>query len=1280
MNLLFRLGTTALSVALLILVLPLHLQRQPYPEIPGSEREEEYEEEGEVPQDKPDHAMAFRALALRDDHGHLPPDGWLRAKKHVAAMKAAKAARKRSTPATPLAAAAPAPASSLEESMAAAAAEPAGAAVPVTRTGWTAIGPGNVGGRVRSILVHPTTSTTMFAGSVGGGIWKSVNGGASWTPINDFMANLAVTSMVFHPGNPSIVYAATGEGYYNADSIRGAGIFKSTNGGSTWTQLADTATSDFHYVLRLAISADGRVLLAATRSGLFRSVDAGVTFTEITGPRPVDVEFHPTDATRAIAGDNYGRAWTTSDGGVTWSEAALTLPAMGAGSNRTEVAYARSTPDVVYAVIDRDGGLVYRSVDGGSTYSVAFQSEYPITLLENGQGWYDLALWVNPRDANDLIVGGVNLYRSENGGGAFTQVSTPYGQIHADQHVIVEHPQFDNAGNRTLFIGNDGGVYKVPDLNLLTSIDTARFEELNNNLAVTQFYGAAGNPASGVIVGGTQDNGTLVYNPWAGSEGWSAMFGGDGGFSAADPSNPDYFYGEYTYLRIHRSTNAGLSALYIYSGIGDAGFDSDPRSNFIAPFILDPNDSRRMLAGGLELWRSNDVKAVYPAWTSIKPSAGSFISAIAVATGNSNVVWVGHNNGDLFRTTNGTAAVPSWTKVDPLTFPNRFITRITIDPFDASTVYVAFGGFVDGNVQRSDNGGVTWVDATGSGTTGLPAAPVRDIEIDPSDSNLLWAGTEVGVFTSADGGTTWDATQDGPANVSVDELFVMNGFLYAVTHGRGLFRHPLTTDAGAAALTFSPSSRTFPSAYVGTKTGASPISIVNSGTAPLVVQAVQFGGTHPADWALTADGCSGVTVAPAASCTVQVSFGPTATGRRTGSLLVTSNATGSPHAAALSGDGLAPGPAPTQSLPAPWSTRDIGSVGVAGSVSYSSSTFTVKGAGADVWGTADGLRFVYQSLPGDGQIVARVTTVENVHAWVKAGVMIRESLEPGSAHGFMLVSVAKGLAFQRRTQAGGLSTNTSGGAGTAPAWVKLERRGQTVIASRSADGIAWSEVGQATVALAGSVYIGLAVSSHDTTRTATATFDKVTVTNAASLPTGWEARDVGSVGIAGSAAELNGTFTLDGAGADIWGTADAFHYAYRSIAGDGTITAKVASIDGTQAWTKMGVMMRGGTAANAPHALMLVSTAKGVAFQRRTAVGGISTHTSGGAGTAPKWVRLKRVGNLVTASVSNDGATWTIIGSDTITLPANILVGLVAHSHTTTALATATFTNVTVQD
>ncbi len=182
------------------------------------------------------------------------------------------------------------------------------------------------------------------------------------------------------------------------------------------------------------------------------------------------------------------------------------------------------------------------------------------------------------------------------------------------------------------------------------------------------------------------------------------------------------------------------------------------------------------------------------------------------------------------------------------------------------------------------------------------------------------------------------------------------------------------------------------------------------------------------------------------------------------------------------------------------------------------------------------------------------------------------------------------------------------------------------------------------------------------------------------LPAGWLAQDVGAVGATGSASHNNGSFTVQGGGADVWGTADGFHYAYRTLSGDGTITARVASLSGTQAWVKIGVMIRASTAANAAHGFMIVSKDKGLAFQYRPSNGATSFNVAGAPAptTAPRWVRLTRAGNVVTAFESTDGVNWTTVGSATISLPANALIGLVSHSHTTTALATGVFDNVSV--
>ena len=476
-----------------------------------------------------------------------------------------------------------------------------------------------------------------------------------------------------------------------------------------------------------------------------------------------------------------------------------------------------------------------------------------------------------------------------------------------------------------------------------------------------------------------------------------------------------------------------------------------------------------------------------------------------------------------------------------------------------------------------------------------------------------------------------------------------------------------------------------------------------------------------------------------------------------------------------------PDPDPGPGLPPPWAAQDIGDVGAAGTASHASGAFTIEGAGADIWNAADGFHYVWQPLTGDADVVARVTSTEYAHAWVKAGVMIREQLTAGSAHAFMLVSAGKGLAFQRRVTTGGASVSTSGGAGTAPVWVKLERRGNTIAAYRSPDGVAWTLVDTQTFTMPGTVYVGLAVTSHVYGTLAAATFDQVAVTPITSdpgdppntppavtltspvdglaftapatislaasasdadgsvarvdfyagatlvgsattepfvatwenvpagtyavtaratddegsitvsesasitvtappptLPAAWTGQDIGAVGLPGSAGESDGVFTITGEGQDIWNTADAFHYVWQPISGDVDIIARVTYVENVHAWVKAGVMLREQLTADSPHALMLVSPGKGLAFQRRTSEGGVSVHTSGGSGTAPNWVKLERRGSVVTAYRSDDGVTWELVGSETYAMPGEVYVGLAVSSHVNGRVATATFDNVAV--
>ncbi|MCO7222680.1 hypothetical protein [Pleionea sp. CnH1-48] len=703
--------------------------------------------------DSPGRAAHFRAQQMSSEDGKINKQNWLQAQEQVQEMR------------------------SLVRNDAG-----------LSSAQWTALGPGNIGGRIRSLVFDPTNSDRMIAGSVSGGLWQTTDAGTTWAPINDFMSNLAVSSLVVDPSDSNVYYAGTGEGVFNIHYITGLGVFKSTDGGNTWNSLSQTASnSDFRWVNRLAMSPNGNTLLAATHGGIWRSTDGGNTWTETLSERTNDIDFHPTDNNKAVAG-TWEKIYYTEDGGVTWQEAT------GAPNDgRTEVEYANSSPDTVYASINKDSGEIWRSTDGGQSYSLRNSG----TSYLGGQGWYDNALWVNPTDPTQVIVGGIDLWRSNNSGQSLTKISLWYrspDSAHADHHYIVEHPSFDGTNNKQVFFTNDGGVYRTDDVD--TVINSTGWQELNNELGVTQFYSVAVAP-DGTIVGGTQDNGTLVYK--GDSENWTESFGGDGGYSGADPTDSNYLYGEYVDLQIHRSTNGGISASYIY----DAAM-ADDNPNFIAPFLLDPNNEQRMFGGAEQLWMTSNVKDPSPNWRSIKPSVSSAISAITVEPGNSNVVYIGHNNGQLYKSTNALAATPSWTRIDTASMPGRNLLRIAVANNNTNVVYASFGGFDPDNLWKSEDGGTTWNDVTGTGLESIPSAPIRGIAIHPTNNQRIYVGTEIGVFSSENGGISWSLQNDGPANVSVDELIWQNDTtLIAATYGRGIFRATLFDDDTPESFAFS---------------------------------------------------------------------------------------------------------------------------------------------------------------------------------------------------------------------------------------------------------------------------------------------------------------------------------------------------------------------------------------------------------------------------------------------------------------------------------------------
>jgi regulation of enolase protein 1 (concanavalin A-like superfamily) len=361
-------------------------------------------------------------------------------------------------------------------------------------------------------------------------------------------------------------------------------------------------------------------------------------------------------------------------------------------------------------------------------------------------------------------------------------------------------------------------------------------------------------------------------------------------------------------------------------------------------------------------------------------------------------------------------------------------------------------------------------------------------------------------------------------------------------------------------------------------------------------------------------------------------------------------------------------------LPEGWQAADIGPVAIDGSVTTSAAGMVLSASGADIWNTSDAFTFASHPLTGDGDVVARVDWLQYVHRWTKAGVMIRNSRDPSSAHAFMFVSGAKGLAFQRRRVERGISYSTGGIAGSAPAWVRLSRRGNRFTAYTSDDGSVWTAIGGDTISMGATVEAGVALTSHDAGATATAQFSRIAVTPL----TEWSDADVGAVGLSGAATIGNDRVEVIGAGEDVWGSADAFHFAWRPLWGDGEIIARVARFDKTRAWTKVGVMIRASRDEGSQHAFMLVSAGKGYAFQRRVVADSASVHTPGGSGTAPAWLRLVRRGEVFSASVSSDGVKWRLVGIERIQMGTAVMAGLAVSSHVATARSRAVFERVRV--
>ena len=688
---------------------------------------------------------------------------------------------------------------------------------------WKFLGPGNIGGRTRVLVLDPTEPRVMYTGGVSGGIWKTLNGGGDWFPVGDDLANIAVNALAMHPTDRNTLYAGTGEGYFRQAvrntglSLRGDGIFVTHDGGETWTRLPSTANADFHYVNDLVVTADA--LYAATRTGVWRSHDAGATWS-----RDLATNVMGGCLDLALGNELFASCGTFEQATIyrarngVW-QPVLTEPNMG----RTSLAVAPSNPRVVYALSasNEDQGLhaVFRSSDGGDTWSARLRRTdpgYAALMLENlstafgcwgaGQGritmgWYCNTIVVDPADENRVWAAGVDAFRSDDGGESWGVASYWWATdgmteawLHADQHAIVFHPRYDGAANRTIYFTNDGGVFRSDDARADVALGAGApcnylassmvYVPLNKGYGVSQFYHGAVSPDGKTFIGGSQDNGTLMGIHSRGPNRWWTNIGGDGGYVAIDPKNPKIIHAEYQWGNLYRSTNGGL-----YYNRNRPDHLKDSEFPFVTPFTLDPNATERVWVGGRVMWQIRDRDG---AWLPSSTPFPAFVSAVAVQPGNSNVVLAATATGEIARTDRALTADAStaWQSVRPR---EGFVSSLAFDPTNANAVFATYAGFGGAHVYQSLDAGVTW---SALESSSLPDVPVHSLAVDPTRPDRLYLGTDLGVFVSLDRGRSWSVENTGFANAITETVLVAQGeygpAVYAFTHGRGAWRAELT--------------------------------------------------------------------------------------------------------------------------------------------------------------------------------------------------------------------------------------------------------------------------------------------------------------------------------------------------------------------------------------------------------------------------------------------------------------------------------------------------------
>ncbi len=640
------------------------------------------------------------------------------------------------------------------------------------KANWQPLGPntspgGYAGlGRIASIAFHPTNLNIIWAGSAGGGLWKTTNGGTSWQTTTDTLPVLGVSGIIIEKNNPNVMYIATGDG--DAGDNYSVGVLKSTDGGINWSKTGLNWAVNSQRRIRKIVQDPDNVnnILAATTNGIYQTLDAGANWKQVKTGNFYDIEINPKLSTNTFYASTGNEIQKSTDNGATW-----TVKQTFTGTNRIAIAASPSADSVVYALCSKssDSGLmgVFRSTNSGNTF--VLQADKPNILsgsqkgdAAGGQGWYDLIITVDPLNAGTLYTGGVTTWKSTDNGltwnlNTFWYSISGVPAVHADKHV------FEWQNNSTLWEGNDGGVYKT------TNGGTA-WTHLSNTMEISQMYRMGVSQKDAKAITGLQDNGTKLRSN---TGTWSDVIGGDGMQCAIHPANASVMYGCIQNGELRRSNNGGSNWVDIQNNI-----PGQPGGAWITPFALHPSNANFVVAGYKEVYKSNNQGG---SWTTIsKNLSNSNLSYVFVANSDSNYIYAAKRD-TIYKTSDGGA---TWSKYYT---PGGSISNFCIHPLNPEILWAVRGNYSAGQkVYKSINGGISWTNISGS----LPNVNANCIEYQRGTKDGLYVGMDVGLFYRDSTMSDWVLFADGLPNVEVTDLEIKydEGKIYASTYGRGLWK------------------------------------------------------------------------------------------------------------------------------------------------------------------------------------------------------------------------------------------------------------------------------------------------------------------------------------------------------------------------------------------------------------------------------------------------------------------------------------------------------------